>query len=81
MRTLDRERQSPFSFGLSAAPLFVTTALVILSIGGPLIHYQEKSAVAAMDAPEGSYSVLHEVEYSKWHEVREQMGKMLNSEF
>jgi hypothetical protein len=81
VRGLNADKSSDFSFGLSAAPLFVTTALALLCIGGPLVRFQEKSAVAEMNAPGGSYNLVHEIEYSRWNGEQERLQKMLTSEF
>ena len=62
-----------FNRGMSEAPLFVTTALAMLCVFGPLLRWQERSAVAQMSRPGGSYSFQHEIELSPWHDLQQRV--------
>jgi hypothetical protein len=66
-----------FSYGLSTAPAWVATALLLACVAGPLVNAQERRSVARIEQPGGVYDILHEVEQSRGRIMQDHLCQLL----
>lgn len=83
MTILARRRQSVsagntsvFSYRLSVAPAILLASLLLATVTAMPLRLQEKRAVAAMEAPGGSYSPGHQIDLGYWRTVQDRLDKL-----
>ncbi len=79
-RSGGRTEQPRFSYGLSVAPAILLSAVALAVLCGIPLRLQERRNTAAMAAPGGSPSFLHEVDQSYWRILRERLANAESDE-
>jgi hypothetical protein len=67
--------QQSFDYRLSIAPAILLSALVLSLIAGLPLQWEERRAVAAMEASANTFSPSHELEHSPWRALKEVLAK------